>query len=464
MKQILLFIFLSGMIASPAWCQQNGELTPDIMDEIRRSYKSDDYATAMTNAVSANDIRKLALNRDNIGKTDHHFKHRVEVKGITNQEHSGRCWMFTGLNVYRPRVIEKLNLESFEFSTNYLFFWDQMEKANLFLEGIIATRDKPHDDRTVEWLFRNAIYDGGVWNLFTDLVQKYGLVPKDIMPETNSSENTSLMSRLIRRKLREDGLQMRKMAGEGADTEQLRKKKTEMLCEIYRMLAINLGEPPEKFSWRYKNKENEISEVKDYTPLSFFKEFVTEKPDDYVLMMDDPTRDYYKLYEIEYDRNMVEGRNWRFINLPASEIKEYAKKSIDANEAMYLSCDVGKQLNSDEGLLSVENYDYEAVYGVKFGMDKKDRIMSYESGSSHAMALVGYDENPDGKITKWLLENSWGAEKGHNGYLTMTDEWFDEYMFRVVVNKKFVDDKTLNLLKLEPVMLPPWDPMFSADM
>ena len=307
------------------------------------------------------------------------------------------------------------------------------------------------------------IYDGGVWNLFADIVEKYGLVPKEVMSETNSSDNTSFMVRLIRRKLKEDGMILRRMAENGDGLDKLREEKVDMLKEIYRMLIINLGEPPSEFTWRYKDKDEKISEEKNYTPLSFYKEYVDIDKDDYVLFMDDPSRPYYKLYEIEYDRNMIDGVNWRYINIPAGEIKEFAKKSILEDEAMYFSCDVGKQLDRNNGYLSVENYDYESIFGVEFGMDKKDRILTYESGSSHGMALVGFDVDKDENVTKWLLENSWGKESGHNGYLTMTDKWFDEYMFRLVVHKRFVDAKTLEMLKLKPIMLPPWDPMFMYD-
>jgi len=423
--------------------------------------KNDTYNKAITNAVSNNKIKDLALNRNNIKKFDHEFKYKVNVKGITNQKSSGRCWMFTSLNVLRPKALDKFNLSSFEYSTNYLYFWDIFEKSNLFLEGIIETRNLKIDDRKVDWLFSNIVGDGGVWNSFINLADKYGVVPKDVMPETHSSENTSMMVRLIKRKLREDAIRLR--ATKGSD-DILRKHKIEMLGDIYKMLAINLGVPPTEFEWRYKDKDDNLTNYKKYTPKSFMKEIIGDfNFNDYVMLMDDPTRQYYKLYEIDKDRNVLEGRNWKFINLPSKEIKPYALKSIQENEAMYFSCDVGKQLNSKEGVLDIENYDYESLFGVKFDMNKKERILSHESGSTHGMALVGVDVDSKGNPTKWLLENSWGASSGHNGYLTMTDRWFDEYMFRVVVLKKFIDEKTLKILSQKPTLLPPWDPMFSSD-
>ena len=230
------------------------------------------------------------------------------------------------------------------------------------------------------------------------------------------------------------------------------------------MLVFSLGEPPESFQWRYKDKKGKISSLETFTPKSFYKQFINIDLNDYVLFMDDPSRPYEKLYEIEYDRNIYEGRNWQFINLPSSRIKSFAKQSIINNEAMYFSCDVGKQLNRKRGILSVSNYDYESLFGIRFGMTKRQRIASFESGSTHGMALVGVDTDTDGKIRKWLLENSWGSKSGHKGHLIMTDRWFDEYMFRLVIHKRFIDPEVLAMLKQKAKKLPPWDPLFAPDM
>lgn len=457
---LILFTFLPLL----GFSQIPGSITPEKLEKIRKSYNANDpNIKAFTNAASEGNLKKITLNRQNVGKVDHNFKYKVSVKGITDQKNSGRCWMFTSLNVMRPKVMAKIGVDNFEFSTNYLYFWDQFEKANLFFEGIISTANQPVDDRTVVWLFENALGDGGVWNLFVDLVEKYGLVPKEAMQETENSENTDVMQRIIRTKLRENGLILRNLVAQKKDKNTIEETKLQMLGEVYKMLAICLGEPPTKFRWRYTDKDSKLTDYKEYTPKSFYDEYVGIKLPDYVLLMDDPTRDYNKLYEIEYDRNMFEGTNWKFINLPSTQIKEYAKKSIIDNEALYFSCDVGKQLNSEDGYLSLDNYDVESLFGVKFGMNKKQRIQTRESGSSHGMALVGCDVDANDKVTKWQLENSWGTKSGFNGYLTMTDEWFDQYMFRIVVNKKFVDAQTLKILEQVPMKLPPWDPMFEAD-
>jgi bleomycin hydrolase len=464
MKKILISIILIIM-AKAGYSQNNSvSISNEVLQQIEKSFVSTPSDKAIQNAVSANELKKLSVNRENIGKTDFFFKYKVDVSGITDQKSSGRCWMFTGLNILRPKVIKNYNLSSFEFSTNYLYFYDLLEKANLFLEGIILSSDKQMDDKTVEWFFKNPIGDGGVWNSLTNLVEKYGLVPKEAMPETNSSESTSALQKVLTTKLRENGLELRKMKENKSIDDKIRTKKIEMLGDVYRILVLNLGKPPKEFSWRYQSKDGIISPLKSYTPKSFFSESLPNVNfTDYVLLMNDPSRPYYKLYEIEYDRNVMEGRNWLYINLPVDEIKKFAITSIKSNEAMYFSCDVGKQLNTDAGLLSLENYDYQSLYGVKFGMDKKDRIITFESGSSHGMALVAADVDANEKPTKWMVENSWGASSGHNGYLAITDGWFNEYMFRVVVLKKFIDEKTLEILKQTPTKLPPWDPMFLKD-
>jgi bleomycin hydrolase len=297
-----------------------------------------------------------------------------------------------------------------------------------------------------------------------DIVSKYGLVPKDAMPETNSSENTSRMANLISLKLKEYGLQLRDMAAAGAKPEALEKEKTTMLGTIYRMLVLNLGVPPTEFDYvRHDAKGNPV-ETEHHTPMSFLEKYGDKQLlTNYVMLMNDPSREYYKCYEIDYDRHRYDGKNWTYVNLPVEDIKEMAIASLKDSTMMYFSCDVGKFLNSERGLLDVKNYDYESLMGTTFGMDKKQRIQTFSSGSSHAMTLMAVDLNKDGKPVKWMVENSWGAASGYQGHLIMTDEWFNEYMFRLVVETKYVPAKVMELFKQKPVCLPAWDPMFAEE-
>jgi bleomycin hydrolase len=456
MRCILFFI---GFLATGSLLAQ--EISKSEMDKIRSGFKKDAYTKAMQNALSSNDITKLAWNRENVGTTDQLFTYRVDVSGITDQKSSGRCWMFSSLNLFRPMAMKQFNVSEFEFSESYLYFYDLLEKANLFLNNMESSAVLPIDDQKVKWYLRSPVDDGGQWINFVNLVKKYGLVPKDAMGETNSSENTSLLTKFINTKLREDALEIRELKQAKADQKKIAARKVEMLSEIYRMLALNLGEPPTEFEWRYKNKDKKIADSKAYTPQSFMAEvFGDTKLDDYVMIMNDPSRPFWKHYEVENYRNTAEGNNWHYVNLPNEVIKEFCITSIKNNEALYASCDVGKQLRREVGILDVDNFDYESVYGVKFGMNKAQRIQTGESGSSHGMALIAVDVDTQGKPVKWQFENSWGPTAGEKGYLTFTDAWFNEYMFRFVVNKKYLTDKILELYGQKAEMLPPWDPMF----
>ncbi len=458
-------IFSLLLLATMSVSAQQGSIGNSQLEQIRKSYQANDPATrALTNAITNNDIKKLVLNRQNLATVDHNFKYKVKVQGISDQKQSGRCWMFTSMNILRPLVIEKYQLSNFEFSHNYLYFWDVFEKANLYLEAQIKYADKPMNDAYVDWLFKNPVGDGGVWSSFTNLADKYGLVPKEAMPETYSSENTGWLIRIITTKLREDGLKLREMANQKNKPQQLESMKISMLGEIYRILALNLGEPPTTFSYRFVTKNGDLGMTKDFTPKSFMAEVLGDIDfTKFVMLMNDPTRDYYKLYEIEYDRNVMEGRNWTYLNLPSDELKRFAITSIKNNRALYASCDVGKQLNNELGYSDINNYDFESLYGINFGMNKAQRILTFESGSTHGMALIAVDVDASEVPVKWQFENSWGSSSGHNGYLTFSDAWFNEYLFRVVVQKEFLDENTLKLLDQKSIMLPPWDPMFQAD-
>ena len=466
MKKIFLTVVLavcaSGIISAqkPA-ASHDGGISPEMLAQISATYEDNGYDKAISNALAGTSIATLAINADNAAMIDIHFSDRVRTKGITDQKSSGRCWLFTGLNVLRAKMIDKYDLPGMEFSQSYLFFYDQLEKANLFLQGVIDTRKLPFEDRQVDWLFSNPLSDGGQFTGVSNLITKYGLVPAEAMPETYQANNTSQMANLLKLKLREFGLEIR--AAHKARPAELQEMKVRQLSEIYRMLALCLGEPVKEFEWVRCNKNNEIVSRETYTPMSFYQEFIGEDlENNYIMVMNDPTREYGKVYEIDYDRHVYDGHNWLYINLPVERIKEMAIASIKDNVAMYFSCDVGKFQSRSKGTLDIANFDYESLMGVTFGMDKKQRVMTHASGSSHAMTLIAVDI-VDGQPVKWMVENSWGPSSGYKGCLIMTDEWFDEYMFRLVVEKKYVPEDILKMLDQEPVMLPAWDPMFMME-
>lgn len=486
MKNLLFAAALTVLCSgSVAFAQQpagspDGGISPEMLKEISKGYENSASDKALRNALAVTPIGTLATNAENAAMIDTHFSDRVKTKGITDQQSSGRCWLFTGLNVLRAKMIDKYDLPGMEFSQNYLFFYDQLEKANLFLQGIIDTAELPFEDRKVDWLFSNPLSDGGQFTGVSNLILKYGLVPSSAMPETYQANNTSQMASLIKLKLREYGLELREAYQAGVkeigkrpkkDVEKgmkaldakLKDMKVQQLSEVYRMLALCLGEPVQEFEWIRCDKNNNIVSRKTYTPKSFYDEFIGEDlENNYVMIMNDPCREYGKVYEIDYDRHVYDGHNWLYINLPVERIKEMAIASIKDNTAMYFSCDVGKFANSKKGVLDINNFDYESLMGVTFGMDKKERVQTHASGSSHAMTLIAVDI-VDGKPVKWMVENSWGPSAGYQGNYIMTDEWFDEYMFRLVVEKKYVPADVLEMLDQEPIQLPAWDPMFAAE-
>lgn len=465
MKKRFLSVIVFGTVLFSLQAQDGkGGINSAMLDQIKQSYQGTASDKALRNAIGNNDIRKLALDQENMKGMDTHFSIKVDSKGITDQKSSGRCWLFTGLNVMRAKALAQYGFQAFEFSEIYPFFWDQLEKANLFLQAIIDTGKSPMDDKTVEWLLQHPLSDGGTFTGVADIVSKYGLVPKDAMPETNSSENTARMANLISLKLKEYALQLRDKIAQGIKPAALEKEKTAMLGTIYRMLVLNLGIPPTDFDYVRTDAKGNPVETEHHTPMSFLEKYGDKHLlNNYVMLMNDPSREYYKCYEIDYDRHRYDGKNWTYVNLPVEDIKEMAIASLKDSTMMYFSCDVGKFLNSERGLLDVKNYDYESLMGTTFGMDKKQRIQTFSSGSSHAMTLMAVDLNKDGKPMKWMVENSWGADSGYKGHLIMTDDWFNEYMFRLVVETKYVPAKIMELFKQKPIRLPAWDPMFAEE-
>ncbi|MBO5900930.1 MAG: C1 family peptidase [Alistipes sp.] len=461
MKRLFTLALALMSVGTLSAQQDTGGISEAMLKEIRASYTEDAADRAARNAMAQTPIATLATNSDNLAMIDTNFSHRVKTKGITDQQQSGRCWLFTGLNVLRAQMIEEYDLGELTFSHNYLFFYDQLEKCNLFLQAVIDTKHLKMEDRQVEWLFKNPLNDGGQFTGVSNLVMKYGVVPAEVMPENYQTNNTTQISNLIKLKLREYGLKLREQKDRRAPVA----LKTEMLKEIYQMLVRAYGVPPTEFEWTMRDKSGKVLSTKTYTPQSFYKEYFGELnlEKDFVMVMNDPTREYHKVYEIEYDRHVYDGNNWVYLNLPIDEVKALAIASIKDNTAMYFSCDVGKFLLSKKGTLDIANFDYESLMGVEFPMNKEQRVRTFASGSSHAMTLIAVDLDEAGNAKKWMVENSWGAKSGWRGNLIMTDEWFEEYMFRVVVNKKYIPAETLKLLEQKPVMLPSWDPMFQYE-
>lgn len=459
-KTVLLLAFCATL---GAWAQRGG-ITPQMLSDMKAQHPTTASDRAMRNALAKNAINDLALAADNPASTETFFSNEVASKGISNQKSSGRCWLFTSLNVMRARMIQKYGLGSFQFSQSYNFFYDQLEKSNLFLQAVIDNGGDEMDSQQNRWLFEHPLSDGGTFCGAQQIITKYGLVPAEVMPESYSANNTRTMNMILTLKLRQYGLELRRMVAEKAASTALQARKTEMLGTVYHILTICLGTPPERFTWTRRTADGKAVETKEYTPQSFYEEYVgKDLVDDYVFLMNDPTRPYYKTYSIKYDRHSYDGADWTYLNLPMEDIEPCAIASIKDSTMMYMSCDVGKCYDAKSGVLSLDNFNYADLFGTDFPMDKADRIRTFASASSHAMTLMAVDLDAAGQPLKWKVENSWGPDSGVEGHLVMTRDWFREYFFRLVVEKKYVPSKLLELARQKPVELPSWDPLFEDE-
>ena len=466
MKKTTLALGLCLALATTAGAQKQGGISASMLQQIEKSQGSTAMNKALFNAVASNRIDNLAKNFSNRNTFDTHFSVETTKQSIHDQKSSGRCWMFSSFNVFRADFARHhADSLSVEFSHDYLFFYDQLEKANLMLQGVIDNAKKPMDDVRVQFFFKNPLNDGGTFCGAADLAPKYGLVPKSVQPETFSAENTSKISSLISSKLREYGLELRKMVADGKKAQTIDARKTEMLSTVYRMLAMALGEPVKEFTYQFRNRCGEpVGEPRRYTPLEFYNETVGHKlAGTFIMVMNDPRRPYHKTYEVEYDRHVYDGTNWKYLNLPMEDIAKLAIASLKDGKKMYSSYDVGKQFDRELGYLDTENFDYASLFSTTFPMNKADRIATFDSGSTHAMTLVAVDLDKDGNPLKWKVENSWGPNNGAQGCLIMSNRWFNEYMFRLVVDKKYVPENLQKEFEQKPVMVMPEDPLFGED-
>lgn len=453
----------------------DGSLTSGFLASLRDGYRMDAADLARHNAVTNNEINSLALNRGALRGGDGHFSHRIRTKGITNQKKSGRCWMFAALNVLRPQVIRDHHMEEFEFSVAYLQFWDKMERANLYLESIIELRDADFLDREWELVNKFAIEDGGWWNYVVGLVGKYGVVPLSAMPETHASNNTQTLNEILGRLLRSRAVRLLDQYADGAGIDQLRAAKNAVLAEIYRLLVIHFGEPPAGFEWRYPLRKQEtsadggdavyqtsedraLSTPEHHTPLSFYQKYVGRPLSEFVCLYNDPNNETGRHYSFHRARNIAGADCMNFVNIDTAPMKEIAKASILANEPLWFAVNMGFDQSTEHGLMRHRLFDYETFFGIDLAMNKADRSRFHCGASNHAMALMGVDLDSDGAPRKWLVENSWGDDKGEKGCWTLHDDWFDEHVYTIIAHRRHVPADILARFDEPPVVLPAWYP------
>ena len=434
------------------------------LSNIRKFNKSFNSSTSnqlARNALIQNDINKVAVHWENFSKINHIFSNTISKQlPVTNQKSSGRCWGFAGLNLLRLEIVKNYNLSNFEFSQNYFMFWDKLEKANYFLENILKTLDQNYDSRLMMHLLQAPVQDGGQWDMFVNLIEKYGLVPKSVMPETNHSSKSSMMNYFLTHKLRECAFILRKSKKPRTTIKQLRSKKEEMMSVIYSLLCMFLGNPPIKFDWSIKDKNNKFTRFNNVDPLDFYRKFTKVKLKNKVCLINAPmsNKKMNELYTIDFLGNVVGGNIIKYANVEINELKKAAIKSIKNDEAVWFGCDVGKMFNRELGIMDMDLYDYEKLFDTKFKMNKASRLEYGDSAMTHAMLFTGVDLKRN-TPRKWRVENSWGDKNGDKGYFLMSDSWFDEYNYEVVVDKKYLSNKSLEIFNRKPHNLEPWDPM-----
>ncbi|GAA1979487.1 C1 family peptidase [Terrabacter lapilli] len=436
------------------------DLAPDLVERLTKAFEADPTARMLQNAVTTTSVDDIALDRRVVTSIDHSVSHLLDDWAATSQEKSGRCWLFAGTNLLRAGARQKLGVKDFEFSQNHLLFWDKFEKANHWLESIIATADRDVDDRTVAHLLATPAEDGGQWNMFVALVVKHGLVPKVAMPETKSSSNTRLMNRDIGTILRQGARDLRARAAEGADADELREAKEQVLTSVHRLLCIHLGTPPETFVWQWKDKDGGFHRDGAMTPLDFAERYVTIPLEDYVCLVNDPRpgSPYGRTFTVEHLGNVVGAPPVTYLNVEADLMKSLAATAIVGGEPVWFGCDTGQMSHADLGLWDAGLYDHASVYGTEPSLGKADRLLHHESLMTHAMLFTGVDLHDD-VPRRWRVENSWGTERGDKGFMTMNDSWFAEFVFEVAVRRDALPAELQEALGQDPIVLPAWDPM-----
>lgn len=439
------------------------KISNELLKKYENEYKSNDINKAVAGSIAKVGIQSASLNNEVVRKHNFVFSDVTKRGEITNQKQSGRCWMFASLNTARVDVMKKLNLETFEFSQNYTLFWDKLEKSNYFLESILETLDEETNSRIISHLLQAPVQDGGQWDMFSGLLEKYGSVPKYMMPETFHSSNTRMLDVVITRKLRKFAQILRTEYKENKTSiEKLRAIKEEQLQDVYNILVKCLGEVPTVFDYEYYDKDKVFHRIENLTPQKFFKEYVNWKLEDKISLINAPTDDkpYERAYTVKFLGTVKEAKPICYINVPIEELKSAAIKSIKDGNPVWFGCDVGKNLDREAGIMDLQMYNYRYTLGSEnWSFTKAQRLDYGESLLTHAMVFTGVDLDKDGKPIKWMVENSWGDTSGDKGIYSMSDDWFNEYNYQIMVDKKYISKKYLKALDKEIIKLEPWDPM-----
>lgn len=436
------------------------KITNERTQAFRKAFEENSKQTALQRSVVKNGIRASAENIQTHVENTPVFSIDLATGKVANQKQSGRCWMFAALNTFRHKLLTTFQLKDFELSQNYTFFWDKYEKANYFYENILNTAEQAVTSREVAFLLQTPQQDGGQWDMVVSLFKKYGVVPKSVMPESSNSSNSRDLNNYLNKLLRKHAVLLRQMVAEDATEEEIQANREAMLQEVYNLLAISLGTPPETFDFEYRDEEKNYHLEQGLTPQQFYDDYIGVDLDNYVSIINAPTEDkpFMKSYTVDMLGNVVGGKQVKYLNLEMEEFKDLAIHQLEQGESVWFGCDVGQSSTRDSGIMALDAYDVDDLFDVDLTMTKAERLDYGESMITHAMVLTGVDIIND-QAKKWKVENSWGEKVGEKGFFVMSDEWMDEFTYQIVVRKEFLTQEQLAAFEAEPIVLAPWDPM-----
>lgn len=440
------------------------EITKEFLQNSREKFYKDRANRVAQRAAVNNGLVEASVDRVEDKRNRHTFNIELKEKEIRNQKQSGRCWMFAALNLMEYKLCRKYNLKGFELSKNYTLFFDKLERCNYFLDSIIRTLDDDLDGRLVSHILTDPMGDGGQWDMIKNIIKKYGLVPSYAMKESVNSSATANLNNYLTKILRMYAKNLRDSYKEEKDLEKLKKMQEEYMKKIYDVLSISLGTPPEKFDFEVRNEDEEFISDKNLTPQEFLKKHVEVNLDDYISLINAPTKDkpYFKSYTVDFLGNVMELDKVRYVNVPVEVMKDGILQQLKDGEPVWFGCDVAQFFYRKGANLDLSTLKIFDLLNVEYDLSKEERLDYKESLMTHAMVFVGCDYDEENKkINRYKVENSWGKDAGDRGYLVMSDEWFDEYMYQALINKKYLEEKVIKAYSEEPIHLKPWDPMGS---
>ena len=431
-------------------------ITDDMINQFHNSYVSRGTTKVIERAVRKNGIKATSEDPEISQRLHRVFSHEIKTGKVSNQKHSGRCWSFATLNTLRHKFALKYHFKDFELSQNYLFFWDRIERANKFFDNILATANYPFRDRLVNFYLSSAETDGGQWANAASIIEKYGVVPHYVMPDTYNTEDTTDIGEVLTYMMKKDGLALRKLVHENASDEEIRIIRHQMMNDVYRACAYAFGEPPAQFDLEYRDDDHNYHYDGKMTPIDFYHQYFDTDLHDYVVVTNAPDHEYGQVYFLPSQDNVNGGIPIQFVNVPFKDLQTVVLNQLDGNETIWVGNDILQQMDRKRGLMDAKLYRREELLGIDFTMNKKERLETHQAAVTHAMTLTGYNM-VNGQPNRWKIENSWGDKNGDQGYFVMSKDWFEQYTYEAVINKKYLTDEIKEIAKQTPIQLPAWD-------